>query len=217
MPNENGRAYGLTALCPLINDSQNDQSCAAIIRGRLRNLPVDEDSPLARVPNTYLTRMFVLDDVFFQGSPAGEDHLKNKYLVWVGELHGTLEPYLESMWHHCQNEIRQIWEFCVGFSGVSSAHEFVRYIKQCQVETTFYFNGSNDEPLAEQLKGLYLKQELGKFAAANQGKDAAALQRAFREFIARVQPLNLAGPTFRPGASSLNVATLEAPNTQSRL
>src|SRR5262245_1590362 len=99
MPNENGRAYGLTALCPLIDDSVHDQSYAAIIRERLRNLPVDEDSPMARVANTYLCRMFVLDDVFYQGAPAGEDHLANKYLVFVAELHGALEPYLAGMWN----------------------------------------------------------------------------------------------------------------------
>lgn len=217
MPNENGRAYGLTTLCPLINDSQNDRSYATIIRDRLRTLPVDEDSPMARVPNTYLCRMFVLDDVFYQGNPANEEHLKNKYLVFVAELHGKLEPYLEGMWHHAHNEIRRIWEYGIGFEAVSNAQEFVRYIKQCQVETTFYFNGSNDLPLAEQLKALYLKQELGKFAAANQGRDAASLQRAFKEFVARTEPYNLSGPTFRAGASSLAVSVMNSPSTQSRL
>lgn len=219
MPNENGRAYGLTTLCPLLKDTEtrNDQSYAAIVRDRLRALPMDEESPMARVPNTYLCRLFVLDDVFYQGDPAGEDHLKNKYLVFIAEIHGALEPFLEDMWNHCSQELRQIWEYCVGFYGVNSAQDWVRYIKKCQVETTFYFNGSNDEPLAEQLKGLYLKQELGKFAAEHQGKDAASLQRAFKEFVARVQPFNVTGPTFRPGASSLNVAVMDAPSTQSRL
>jgi hypothetical protein len=67
-----------------------------------------------------------------------------------------------------------------------------------------------------------LKQELGKFAQVNQrhadgaSKDAAQLQRAFKEFVARTQPFNLAGPTWRPGASSLDVAVTNAP-TASRL
>jgi hypothetical protein len=219
MPNENGRAYGLSTFCPLLRDDEarNEPSHAAVVRDRLRCLAMDEDSPLARVPNLYLCRLFVLDDVFYQGDPAGEDHLKNKYLVFIAELHGSLEPVLESMWHHCHEDLRPIWEHGVGFHGVNSAQDWVRYIKQCQVETTFYFNGSNDEPLAEQLKGLYLKQELGKFAAEHQGRDAASLQRAFKEFVARVEPFNLAGPTFRPGASSLNVSVMNAPTTQSRL
>ena len=55
-----------------------------------------------------------------------------------------------------------------------------------------------------QLKSLYLKQELAKFAAANQGKSAADLQAAFKEFVARVQPANLARPTWKAGRLSLS-------------
>jgi hypothetical protein len=203
MPNNSGRAYGLTTLCPLENDSQDDQSYAAIVKGLLRALPLDENSPFAQVPNTYLCRLFVLDDVFFEGHPAAEDHLKSKYLVFIAELHGDLDTYLRGLWSHAESDVRSLWRYCIGFDAVHDQEGFVRYIKKCQVETTFYFNGSNDQPLAEQLKALYLKQELAKFACAQQGKDAVTLQRAFREFIARVEPSNLAGPTWRAGASSL--------------
>ena len=210
MPNSSGRAYGLTTLCPLENDSQDDQSYAALIKGRLRALPLDENSPFAGVPNTYLCRMFVLDDVFFEGHPAREDHLKSKYLVFIAELHGDLDTYLHGLWTRAESSVRSLWQFCIGFGDVHDAKSFVRYIKKCQVETTFYFNGSNDEPLAEQLKALYVKQELAKFAHAQQGKDATTLQRAFREFIERIEPNNLAGPSWRAGASSLKVAATSA-------
>jgi hypothetical protein len=208
MPNSSGRAYGLTTLCPLENDSQDEQSYATIVKGLLRKLPLDEDSPFAQVPNTYLCRLFVLDDVFFEGHPAAEDHLKSKYLVFVAELHGDLDTYLHGLWARAESSVRSIWRYCVGFDAVHDAKTFVRYIKKCQVETTFYFNGSNDQPLAEQLKALYLKQEFAKFAHAQQGKDAVTLQRAFREFIARVEPSDLAGPTWRAGASSLKNAVV---------
>jgi hypothetical protein len=206
MPNKSGRAYGLTTLCPIRNDSHQDQSSAAIIRARLRALEIDENSPMARVPNTYLCRMFVLDDVLYQGQPAHAEQLKSKYLVFVAELHGELRPYLQGMWQNAQAMIDQIWEHCVGFQNVHNANDFIHYIEKCQVETTFYFNGSTDEPLAEQLKALYLKQELSKFAHGNQGKDAAELQRAFKAFIAAVEPTNLVAPTWRPGASDPRTA-----------
>lgn len=206
MPNKSGQAYALTALCPLCDETRDNQSVAAIIKTRLRNLEVHEASPMARVPNTYLSRMFVLDNVVYQGKPALEENLKSKYLVFVAELHGELEPYLHGMWQHALPMVRSIWEFCIGFDDVHDGRDFVRYIKKCQVEATFYFNGSNDKPLAEQLKALYLKQELAKFACENQGKDPASLQRAFKAFLERVEPNNLAGPTWRPGASSLDVA-----------
>lgn len=205
MPNQNGKAYGLTALCPIVNASQDDQSAAALVRAHLRTLPLDEASPMARVPNTYLCRLFVFDDVLYEGHPARLDHLKSNYLVFVAEIHGELRPYLRGVWEQAEAFVRETWKHCVGFRRVHDAEGFVEYIERCQVETTFYFNGSTDEPLDEQLKALYLKQELSKFAFANQGKEPAELQRAFNEFVARVAPSDASGPTWAPGASSLDV------------
>jgi hypothetical protein len=216
MANKSGNAYGLTVLCPILQglpkhapDGMNDQTYADLVRFRLQRLAVNELSPMARVPNTYLSRLWVLDDVPYQGRPAVLEHLKSNYLVFSSNFHGELDDYLRGMWSAVEPEIRAILQYCVGFDRVTDAITFIDYVKRCQVETTFYFNGSSDEPLAVQLKSLYLKQELAKFAAANQGKSAADLQAAFKEFVARVQPSNLARPTWKPGAYHLDRAVLE--------
>ena len=211
MANKSSNAYGLTTLCPIINGSENNQSYAAQIRHRLQELPLDERSPWARVPETYLCRLFILNDVLYNPvnssfivhkNPELEEHLKSKYLVFTSNFHGDLNPYLKGMWNNSETDIKQIWEFCVGFDAVTSANDFVRYIKKCQVKTTFYFGGSTDDPLREQLKSLYLKQEFSKFAFDNQGKDAAALQQSFLEFADGVEPENLDAPTWPAGKSS---------------
>ena len=206
MGNTSGRAYGLTVLCPLRDNRRGDVSFVAAVRERLAGLELDERSPMARVPNTYLCRFFVLDEVPYQGNPAISDHLESKYLVFVCELHGDLDRYLAGMWNNADDMIKRIFEFCIGFEDVKSADEFTNYIKRCQVKTTFYFNGSNDEPLQEQLKALYLKQEFAKFVRQNQGRTAIELQQAFAAFVERTQPSNSEAPTWRAGASSLEVA-----------
>jgi hypothetical protein len=210
MPNERGEAYALTALCPIRDDSHSERSFATEIRERLKTLDLAEASPMAKVPNTYLCRLFVLDQVLYQDSPATYERLQNKYLVFVCELHGKLDPYLTGMWESAEEMIRRTWELCVGFEEVRDAATFVRYMKRCQVTTTFYFNGSTDEPLAEQLKSLYLKQELAKFVASHQGASPEETRRAFDEFVGRVQPWNLAAPTWRPGAEELDGAVVDA-------
>ena len=43
---------------------------------------------MAKVPNTYLARFYILNDVFYQGFPAEEEHLKSKYLVFSSNFHG---------------------------------------------------------------------------------------------------------------------------------
>ncbi len=206
MPDKNGRAYGLTTLCPIKNGGPGSQSYAAITRDRLEDLPLDEDSPMAKVPNTYLCRFYVLDEVFYEGKPAELDHLKSMYLVFVSDFHGELEPYLKGMWDAASKDVKSIWEHCVAFDKVRDANGFVDYIKKCQAYTTFWFNGSTDDSLAEQLKSLYLKQEFSKFAFENQGKSPQQLQQAFQEFVKRTQPAKLSAPTWRPGAASLESA-----------
>ncbi len=216
MANKRGNAYGLTVFFPILphgpqnsQDGVNGQTFAALIRYELQRVGCNDESPMAQVPNTYLARFFVLNDVVHQGKPAHLEHLNSNYLVFSSNFHGELEPYLEGMWNAIQDTIQAVLQYCVGFENVRDAPGFVEYIKKCQVTTTFYFSGSTEDSLAEQLKGLYIKQELSAFAYENQGKPAAELQAAFREFMKRTQPENLAGPTWKPGAHRLEDAVVE--------
>lgn len=202
MANKSGNAYGLTVLSPIINGSQNNDSYAAHVRERLQKLELNENSPMSAVPNTYLCRFYVLNDVFYQGSPAREEHLKSKYLVFSTNFYGDLDTYLEGMWKHATEFVNETWGHCVAFDKVNNANAFVSYIKDCQINNSLFFNGSNDEPLEEQLKGLYLKQEFSNFVFQHQGQSAEELQQAFNDFITRTQPKNLSGPTWAAGMSS---------------
>jgi hypothetical protein len=210
MANKSGNAYALTILCPIrpgvptLAEGAGGQSHTTLLRNQLEAIHVNEESPLAKIPNTYLCRFYVLSDVLYQGNPAFQEHLKSDYLVFSSNFHGELEAYLGGMWNAVKEEILGILSHCVGHQTVRDAASFIEYIKKCQVTTTFFFNGSTDEPLAEQLKNLYLKQEFSKFAFENQGKSASQLQEAFRSFIERAQPANIAGPTWRAGAYHLD-------------
>jgi len=211
MANKSGNAYALTILCPILGGAPPDspagtggQTYTTLLRNLLQTLHVNEESPMAKVPNTYLCRFWVLSDVPYQGKPAFLEHLKSDYLVFSSNFYGELEPYLEGMWNALKEGVLAILSHCVGHETVHDASSFIAYIKKCQVTTTFFFNGSTDEPLAEQLKNLYLKQEFSKFAFENQGKSARELQEAFREFVHRTQPANLTGPTWVAGAYHLD-------------
>ena len=197
--NTSGRAYGLTLLCPIKNESLHDRSFAEILRDYLENLDSDDASPMAKVPNTYLARFYVLNDVFYQGYGFREEHLKSKYLVFTSNFHGDRDAYVQGMWNYNEEGIKAIWQYCVAFDEVRNAQDFLAYVKRCQVDNALFFNGSTDDPLPEQLKALYLKQEFTRFAYDNQGESPERLQEKFREFLERTQPSNLEVPTWRPG------------------
>jgi hypothetical protein len=212
MANEAGNAYGLTTLCPIRRGSNGKESFASLTRAYLQlvqELERDEKSPMAKVPDTYLCRFFVLTSVAYQGKPATLDGLKSAYLVFIAELHGDRDAYLRGLWTHARAFVDEVWTHCVGFQHVDSADDFVRYINDCQVTTTLYFAGSTDDSLAEQLKALYLKQEFSQFAFASARKSSEQLQKDFHEFVERTRPLDLSGPTWRAGASRLEDAVVD--------
>ena len=98
MPNQSGNVYGLTILSPIINGADGDVSHDCAIRDYLANLPRDHRSPFAKISSTHLARLVVMDDVVFVGTPAREEHLKSKYLVFETNFDGDLDTYLTPAW-----------------------------------------------------------------------------------------------------------------------
>ncbi len=231
MANQSGNAYGLTILSPIKNGHIAGVSYADRLRNQLQNWGLNNISPMAKIPETYLCRLFVLDDVVLESKPGcnfgstlysvlsnisdkykfstlpKEDHLKSKYLVFSTNFHtpvpGDSKTYLKNMWLSITDEIRSVWENCVAFDRVKNEETFIEYIEDCQLTTSLFFVGSTDDSLVEQLKALYLKQEFTKFAVHHQGMAAADLQKSFKEFVQRVQPNNLAEPSWQAGQATL--------------
>ena len=198
-------------MCPIINGTATgqDRSYESLLRTTLDALPLGQDSLFASFSNTYTARFYVLTDVFYESKPGRNEHLKSQYLVFTTDFHGDLDPHLREMWNRTSDVVRSIWLHCVGFDDVDNADDFVRYLRRCQVNNSLLFNGSTDQPLAEQLKGLYLKQEFGEFAASHQHLPAAELKLAFSTFLQRVEINNLERPTWRAGATSLESVVVD--------
>jgi hypothetical protein len=185
-----------------------------------------EVSPLAKVPNTYLCRFFVLDDVFTETMPgagiwdtlsdirplpsnakrlgalAAEDHLQSRYMVFSSNLHGDVNTYLSAMWENMQAEIKSVWQYCYGFEAVQDGAGFVAYAQKCRLDASLFFVGSNDDSLADQLKALYVKQQFSKFAQETQDLPAAELKLAYTAFMKRIKPRDVTYPTWKAGVSN---------------
>jgi len=228
MANINGNAYALTILSPIKNGNIGEVAYSDEVRDRLLEWNLRANSPMTKVPQTYLCRYFVLDDVYTESLPGtdlygtiidifsifsdtvrrkalpAEDHLQSNYLVFSSNFHGDLDAYLRGMWNAISDDIKKVWEFCWAFDQVHDADSFVAYMKKCQLTAALFFVGSTDDSLEEQLKSLYLKQEFKKFAMSTQGMTAAQLQQEYKKFISRVQPNNLAAPSWLPGQYRLD-------------
>jgi hypothetical protein len=227
--NKSGNAYALTMLCPIKPGVEGNRIYADLIRDRLESWNMATISPLAKVPNTYLCRFFVLDDIYTESLPGASiwdalsdiriipsnkqrlaalphtDHLESRYLVFSSNLHGDVDTYLQGMWQNMQAEIKSIWQYCYGFEGVSDAASFVVYAKKCCMNTSLFFVGSNDDSLAAQLKALYVKQEFSRFAQATQDLPAAQLKQAYTDFMKRIKPRDVDEPTWKAGVTNASL------------
>lgn len=214
MANTSGNAYALTALIPIRQGQENNIAYDKCVRDQLSQWGVNENSPMAGVPNTYLCRFYLLNDVFYQGSPAEEEHLKNKYIVFNTNFYGDLEDYLKGMWDAAQASLKPLLDYCVAFDQVTTGEDFVDYIKRCQLDVNLFFNGSNDKSLDEQLKALLIKQSMSHFAFMTQPFQvqgelgARRLQHAFQQLQDYIKPLE-PGPAW-PVAASQAPADLES-------
>lgn len=183
MANQNGSVYGLTLLSPILNEAHASPSHDLQIRNYLANLPTGPDSPFAIAPGTHLARLVVMDDVIYVGMPACEEHLKSKYLIFETNCDSDLETYLTGLAKAIPQHLDAIWSHCVGYPGSSDLPAFLRYMKACQLETTFFFAAVNDKSVTDTLKALQTQRAVADFITAHQGIDAAATQRDFIEFL----------------------------------
>ena len=87
----------------------------------------------------------------------------------------------------------------MGFPGVSDAAAFVRYMKACQLTTTFYFAATNDKTVYQTLEALQTQRWVSDFVAQHQGVDAGTLQREFGVFLERLRET----PVPKPGSTAV--------------
>jgi hypothetical protein len=187
MPNQNGSMYGLTILSPIIDDEKVTPSHDLQIRRYLATLATGEESPFALAPGTHLARLVVMDDVVFVGSPAIEEHLQSKYLVFESNCDGDLDSYLSGLANTVPQQLDAIWSHCVGYPGAANPSAFVAYMKACQIETTLYFAAVNDKSLPATLRALQTQRAVADFIADHQGMEPARLQREFLQFVKRLE------------------------------
>jgi hypothetical protein len=148
-------------------------------------------SPFARTTCTHLARFVVIDGAAFNGRESGDsllaklpfwpfkegdkltaqpvDQLTTPYLLFVADFDAsngydaTLESFTDTLWHHMQPELTEVFQHCIDFDENPDAKSFFRYVKRCQIETTMPFNDywTEPPPLADATRWL-----LGGLAAS---------------------------------------------------
>lgn len=191
MPSKNGGVYGLTLLCPIIDEPTPTTSHDLQIRDHLAQLPAGSASPFASAPGTHLARLVVLDDVIYVGTPACEEHLHSKYLIFESNCDGDRDSYLSGLADAIPDDLDAIWCHCVGYprGGARDRSAFLAYMKRCELDTTFFFAPVNNKTVTQTLVALRNKEAIAHFITKHQGLPASELQKKFLSFNKHLQAL----------------------------
>jgi hypothetical protein len=191
MASKSGSVYGLTLLCPILDDPTATPSHDLQIRAHLAKLSVGPDSPFAVAPGTHMVRLVVLDDVIYVGAPSCEEHLSSKYLVFESNCDGDRDSYLTDLARAIPRELDAVWKHCVGYpsEGANDLPKFLAYMKRCEIETTFFFAPVNNKTRTETLVALRNKAAVAHFIAEHQGSSPAQIQKDILSLLARLKAL----------------------------
>src|SRR5690349_18965413 len=112
MANRNGAKFGLTGLFP-IRRGETQQ-----LRSYLRSLDDTRTYPngshFSAVPLVHMTRLFIVDRLAYQGTPAKSDALRSDYLVWSCDFDGdSVSGLADAMIRYIPQELATIWSRCV--------------------------------------------------------------------------------------------------------
>ena len=188
MPDKLGKAYGLTILSPIKQDTAGETPHVDELRAILASLPSGGNSPFAKVSTTHFARMLVIDDVPYQGHPSQEEHLNSNYLLFCSNFDGELDDYLRLMASQIPLVVNQLWGHCVGFPSVGAGDPtpFIRYMRACRIDTSQFFADYPHVTLPDVLKALFVQKQFIDFIENTQGMQPDQLQESFQKFLGRV-------------------------------
>ncbi len=151
--------YGYTGLFPILKADKIKVSHTIELREILSTLPNDGGSLFSRTGLVHGARLFILDDVVYNGHPTSVEHLEYEYLAVSLTFDGELEDIANKLAELGGDEFKSIFMHCYGFSEIDmSASSILQFLKLGQVTTSFLYVEA-DGNLQETLRAL-LAQKL---------------------------------------------------------
>ena len=189
MSNYYGKFYGYTGLFPILDDTEDAEPHRMVLRKLLAELPNGKGSLFSRTGLVHGARLFLLDDVVYNGAPTPEEHLRYSYVVLSMTFDGELSTLARNIAEAGGNEWTAVFSHCYGFPKQAlSAAAVLDYLQKGQITTSFLYVDA-DGDLKTTLRALVLQRELGLLLEQAQLQDTAGKKALVRELAARLAAL----------------------------
>jgi len=174
MSNYYDKFYGYTGFFPILEDTESSCGHTLTLRETLSRLEIGENSIFSKTGLVHGARIFILDDVVYNGHPTKEEHLQYNYLVFSMTFDGELDALAKRISATVGQDWDSIFSHCYGFSSQQKTSESIlEFLKKGQITTSFlYVDAAGD--LQTTLRALIAQNELASLVANAQFLDSAA-------------------------------------------
>jgi len=152
------RFYGYTGFFPILKGKNREVSHTIELRQILSVLPNNGGSLFSRTGLVHGARLFILDDVIYNGHPTKAEHLEYQYLAVSLTFDGELEGLSNQLAKVGGEEFRKVFCHCYGYDELDKKENcMLEFLKAGQVTTSFLYV-ETDGDLQETLRALLAKR-----------------------------------------------------------
>lgn len=185
MTNINGKAYALNAITPMKPWKTPILKLFFLLLGAVKPLQND----LKNLSFIHFARWVVIRRNQFPhlADKQPSEELRYDYLVFFSNFNGTWNQYIDAFSAVLSKGLDLIWRWSEKYPGSRPVTAFKRYIALVQFDTDYYYNVYPRASTNDVKAALRVQDELDRFADASQALSPADFEKAWLEFLVRVQ------------------------------
>jgi len=164
--------------------------------GILANLPtrqpyqsedVSNPSLFSDTPAVHMARFLIIDEMPVQMGIKKSGRLDSKYLLFIAELDGDRDSFLDKLFETRRDTVKEIWGNCARFPDECDEQGFRDYINDYEIKTTLPFSPYQDTTQPDVSRMLRNRQRLTDLVVTNQTSSPDKLSEAWRDFLKEVE------------------------------
>jgi hypothetical protein len=184
--NINGKAYALNAITPMKPWKTPILKLFFFALGAIKPLQND----LKNLSFIHFARWVVIGRNQFPRLSGKQPHeeLRYDYLLFFSNFNGTWNQYIDAFSAVLSRGLDLIWRWSEKYPGSRPVTGFKRYISLVQFDTDYYYNVYPRAATNDVKAALRVQDALDQFARTSQSLPPADFEKAWLEFLVRVQP-----------------------------
>jgi len=190
----------LVTLSPIEYRSDDPENRIATVSRTLETeaRKTHSDQVLRQCPMLHMARAQIIDNVIPSMGQQPPDSLKSKYLLFVAEIDGEVDDFLDALYNGPQypfdwdkeadarskhaNFVKNIWGQCIGYPDDAGSVFFRQYMTRCRIKVTLPFKAYNFT-VDEIDRATRIQAQFASFAEANQSLGPDDLHKAWQDFV----------------------------------